>query len=38
MGEIKGFIKYPRKNYDKEPAKLRKQHWEEFISCFLKKN
>ena len=32
MGEIKGFIKYPRKNYDKESAKLRKQHWEEFIS------
>ncbi len=32
MGEIKGFVKYSRKNCDKEPAKLRKQHWEEFIS------
>lgn len=30
MGDVKGFIKYGRKDFDKEPAKERIKHWREF--------
>lgn len=31
MGEVTGFMKYGRKDFDKEPAADRVKHWKEFI-------
>ncbi len=31
MGEVKGFLKYKRKEYTKEPVDTRLKHWKEFI-------
>ncbi|MFP4473737.1 MAG: glutamate synthase subunit beta, partial [Candidatus Omnitrophota bacterium] len=31
MGEVKGFLKHDRKDFDKEPVKDRIKHWNEFI-------
>ncbi|MBF0386960.1 MAG: glutamate synthase subunit beta [Candidatus Omnitrophica bacterium] len=31
MGEVKGFLKYGRAEYTKEPVSGRLQHWKEFI-------
>ncbi len=30
MGDIKGFMKYPRQDFKKEPAAERVRHWKEF--------
>ena len=30
MGDIKGFMKYPRQDFKKEPADARLKHWKEF--------
>ncbi|MEI6438017.1 MAG: glutamate synthase subunit beta [Candidatus Omnitrophota bacterium] len=31
MGEVKGFLKYKREEYSKEPVSERLKHWNEFI-------
>ncbi|MBF0594432.1 MAG: glutamate synthase subunit beta [Candidatus Omnitrophica bacterium] len=31
MGEVKGFLKYKREEYSKEPVSTRVKHWKEFI-------
>lgn len=30
MGDVKGFMKYPRQDFSKEPARERIKHWKEF--------
>ncbi len=32
MGDIKGFMKYDRKEFTKEPVEERKKHWKEFYT------
>lgn len=31
MGDILGFLKYTKQDFNKEPAETRKKHWKEFI-------
>ncbi len=31
MGDIKGFLKYSKKDFTKQPPEIRKKHWKEFI-------
>ncbi len=31
MGEVKGFLKYVRRDFDKEPIPVRLRHWKEFV-------
>ncbi len=32
MGEVKGFLKYKREEYTKEPVSARLRHWKEFMT------
>ncbi|MBF0330362.1 MAG: glutamate synthase subunit beta [Candidatus Omnitrophica bacterium] len=32
MGEVKGFLKYPRQEYTKQPPLDRLKHWDEFVT------
>lgn len=38
MGEVKGFLKYKREEYSKQPVSERLKHWKEFIKLPEEKN
>ena len=38
MGEVKGFLKYPRQEYTKEVPEARLKHWDEFVTLPAEKD